>query len=306
MYRLLSTGTLEESIYQRQIFKGALYDLIHDSGEPDSAPSTDKSTDSRSGDAKGHQRRRASREGQGHGAGGTKRKRGRGFSQEELKELFILKTETRSDTYDKLSRGRATATLHEEHSFQPENDGCSGTWDDYLGPSSVLDDALRRALEENGIAGDDDSGSPRTATASRVVTFVRELKRGGQPVSQEETFAGCSHSAALKGTAEISVRENTVEGRFVSNRGEETNAIDAHHATGFSDFVWEEIDCGGESPLLEETRPGLSAPDTISDVEGGKGNPCTKAQGCDGNSEPSARRRRVISEESDSNSSDES
>ncbi|CAM9648460.1 unnamed protein product, partial [Sphacelaria rigidula] len=28
MYRFLTTGTLEESIYQRQIFKGALYDLI--------------------------------------------------------------------------------------------------------------------------------------------------------------------------------------------------------------------------------------------------------------------------------------
>ncbi|CAN0553051.1 unnamed protein product, partial [Ectocarpus sp. 12 AP-2014] len=71
MYRLLSTGTLEESIFQRQIFKGALYDLIHDSNDDPSKES---------------------------GGGGG----GRGFSQEELKELFVLKTETRSDTYDKL------------------------------------------------------------------------------------------------------------------------------------------------------------------------------------------------------------
>ncbi|CAM9490215.1 unnamed protein product, partial [Laminaria digitata] len=34
MYRLLCTGTLEESIFQRQIFKGALYDLIDDSNDP--------------------------------------------------------------------------------------------------------------------------------------------------------------------------------------------------------------------------------------------------------------------------------
>ena len=114
MYRLLSTGTLEESIFQRQIFKGALYDLIHDSNEGDSCSATPTITNS---SISRHEQRKGARKGGGSDGAATTAttatNRGasqssRGFSQEELKELFVLKTATRSDTYDKLRRGRST------------------------------------------------------------------------------------------------------------------------------------------------------------------------------------------------------
>lgn len=200
MYRLLSTGTLEESIFQRQIFKGALYDLIHDSND-------DPSKESGGGDGGGKQRRRGGDDGTAAAAAAGKEgggKSGRGFSQEELKELFVLKAETRSDTYDKLRRGRAAATpmataataAQEGGRYQEsrpereagarrdgEEDGDRGAtaaaapvaveeeaWEDYGGSSAVVDKALRLALLEEATGG--------------VVTFVREVKRGGRPEQQ--------------------------------------------------------------------------------------------------------------------------
>ena len=53
MYRLLCTGTLEESIFQRQIFKGALYDLIDDSSDPCLPPGGVGSTPRRGTDGDG-------------------------------------------------------------------------------------------------------------------------------------------------------------------------------------------------------------------------------------------------------------
>ncbi|CAM9590447.1 unnamed protein product [Ectocarpus sp. 6 AP-2014] len=225
MYRLLSTGTLEESIFQRQIFKGALYDLIHDSND-------DPSKERGGGGGGGRQRRGGGDDGStgaavaaaaaaGKGGGG---KSGRGFSQEELKELFVLKTETRSDTYDKLRRGRAAATptaagaasAHEGGRYQEvtpereagargdgEEDGGRGAtaaaapvvaveeeaWEDYGGPSAVVDKALRLALLEEPTGTSSQVGGGGGG-AGGVVTFVREVKRGGRPEQQQQRGGG--------------------------------------------------------------------------------------------------------------------
>lgn len=123
MYRLLCTGTLEESIFQRQIFKGALYDLIDDSNDPSLPPpggsggTPRRSMDDRGGGDRpgGPKGRRPSGGGRGGGRGSSPAEGGaadsRGFSQEELKQLFVLKKTTKSDTYDKLKRRRATTTM---------------------------------------------------------------------------------------------------------------------------------------------------------------------------------------------------
>lgn len=168
MYRLLSTGTLEETIFQRQIFKGALYGLIHDSNQSSSSCITPASLDSGGRGQVGGGERDNDR-------GGTRSREGRGFSQEELKELFVLKTGTASDTYDKLRRRHPLAQRGNGVSerLSPSEDNHDGTesstegWKEYKTPSDVSDMALRRALEN------------QTAKVGGVVTFVREVKRGG-------------------------------------------------------------------------------------------------------------------------------
>lgn len=127
MYRFLTTGTLEESIYQRQIFKGALYDLIHDSNEPSSSAinpaahghndngryGTGSATEKMGGEAPEqlHQGLSSwSREGTAGGARSRRSGQARGFSQEELRELFVLKSDTNCDTYDKLTTGGHQST----------------------------------------------------------------------------------------------------------------------------------------------------------------------------------------------------
>lgn len=248
MYRLLCTGTLEESIFQRQIFKGALYDLIHDSNDgPCSLPADGLcpagSTDDNDIETitTGVQQRKGrysstgeSRRGGASHKTGKEGRQGRGFSQAELKELFTLKTDTRSDTYDKLTRGRgqesATSMIpplsllpqegsghHQKarphpdagstgrkSSFGDETTGEAGShqiggrrmvgtdageeWKDYTGPSGILDQALRRALGETGNTVCGDAARETTATvASSVVTFVREVKRGGEPAEPKMT-----------------------------------------------------------------------------------------------------------------------
>ncbi|CAB1102361.1 unnamed protein product [Ectocarpus sp. CCAP 1310/34] len=240
MYRLLSTGTLEESIFQRQIFKGALYDLIHDSNDDPSKESGG------SGGGVGRQRRGGGDDGTAAAAAAGKEgggKSGRGFSQEELKELFVLKAETRSDTYDKLRRGRAAATpraagaagVREGGRYQEvtlerevgargdgEEDGWQGptaaaapvvdveeqAWEDYVGPSAVVDKALRLALLEEATGTPSQvggSGGGGGGGVGGVVTFVREVKRGGRPEQQRGGggvgTGGASHSqfAAFEG-----------------------------------------------------------------------------------------------------------
>ncbi|CAM9648359.1 unnamed protein product, partial [Ectocarpus sp. 8 AP-2014] len=238
MYRLLSTGTLEESIFQRQIFKGALYDLIHDSND-------DPSKKSGGGSGGGRHRRGGGDDGTavaaaaaaaaGKEGGG---KSGRGFSQEELKELFVLKTETRSDTYDKLRRGRAAATpraagaaaAQEGGRYQEttpereagargdgEEDGGRGptaaaapvvaveeeAWEDYGGPSAVVDKALRLALLEEATGTSSQVGAGAGAGAGGsgaggVVTFVREVKRGGKPEQQRDGSGGVGTGGASR------------------------------------------------------------------------------------------------------------
>lgn len=245
MYRLLSTGTLEESIFQRQIFKGALYDLIHDSNEGEEGGG------SRAGTRQ--EKRQGARGGGGNGdsatapapAAATKGGAGRssrGFSRDELKELFVLKTATRSDTYDKLRRGRtaaaaasaaeATATTATEGgryglatADEEAGRGCQEAggaeggatatagagvpvdeaWKHYAGPSEVSDKALRLALLAGEAGGGGASGDG--TMASSAVTYVREVKRGGrteQQMEQHERAEAASRSpfGALGGAKE--------------------------------------------------------------------------------------------------------
>lgn len=81
MYRLLTTGTVEEKIYQRQRAKGEIADVTIGSG---------------GGVA-------------GGGAGSNKAEGSRSvkgqFSKEELKQLFTLRTDTKCDTADVLKGG---------------------------------------------------------------------------------------------------------------------------------------------------------------------------------------------------------
>lgn len=273
MYRLLCTGTLEESIFQRQIFKGALYDLIDDSNDPSLPPpggvgstprrSTD---DDDGGDRPGKRKGRRPSGlcgGGGPGSGATKggTADSRRFSQEELKQLFVLKKTTKSDTYDKLTRRRATTTMtaaaatatmstsprgsssrrYQDTPFiscdgstnsvdggsfaarpaPPTTSSDSGRemdeaeatadpvvsvderWNAYEGPPGVSDKALRWALEGSCTGTDDDgaAGNASAAAAGRVVTFVREVLRGGgaAPLPQpREIRAGRDPIAAQK------------------------------------------------------------------------------------------------------------
>lgn len=263
MYRLLCTGTLEESIFQRQIFKGALYDLIHDSNDP-CLPSggvggTPCGIDGGDGGGKpgGCKARRPSGGSGGGGRGGAGKGAAadsRGFSQEELKELFVLKKTTKSDTYDKLKRRREASTTTTTTAASPRGSSSSSSrryqdsplirrdgstssgdggslaaestsptasgddvrevdetetaadptsvderWKAYEGPSDVLDKALRWALEESCAAteGDGDGTGNASAAAGSVVTFVREVLRGGGPAPPpRENSAGRGPVAA--------------------------------------------------------------------------------------------------------------
>ncbi|CAM9661196.1 unnamed protein product, partial [Hapterophycus canaliculatus] len=229
MYRLLSTGTLEEKIYQRQIFKGALYDLIHESNDPSKE------------DGQGRRERRAGSDGgDSNPAAGAAKGPGaqssRGFSQEELKELFVLKTGTKSDTFDKLRRGIPAAAASaavaemptvgrsEQTAVEGEQressrgevgvvgaaaetpDAADEAWEDYGGPSRVLDEALRHALLE-GAAGAETAAGSAGGDGAGVVTFVREVKRGGEAGQQRRPSGGATGTvcrspfAALEGGA---------------------------------------------------------------------------------------------------------
>lgn len=188
MYRFVTTGTLEESIYQRQIFKGALYDLIQDSN--DQAHSATR-----------HGRQLRETDGRT-----TRRERGRRFSQEELRELFVLKTNTVCDTFDKLSRAsrQAAGALNGVQNHRRSSSNTNWRYDDalevstlptsrppdhineeasqrkvsgqdwksYEGPESVTDEALRVALR--GMS----AGCSNQVLRPNVVSFVHEIKRG--------------------------------------------------------------------------------------------------------------------------------
>ncbi len=77
-------GTIDEKIYQRQLMKGQIADMM---------------------------------EGQG-GAKGKKAGAGSLFSVEELKELFKLRLDTPSDTHDLLCKGSAATSMSYAHGMQ--------------------------------------------------------------------------------------------------------------------------------------------------------------------------------------------
>ncbi|KAL0049394.1 hypothetical protein WJX82_001168 [Trebouxia sp. C0006] len=111
VYRLLTTGTIDEKIYQRQLMKGQIADMM---------------------------------EGQG-GAKVKKAGAGSRFSVEELKELFKLRLDTPSDTHDLLCKG-STAT---DSSLAKGLSGINeGEWED---ASASLDDHALQAAVADGV-----------------------------------------------------------------------------------------------------------------------------------------------------------
>lgn len=215
MYRLLSTGTLEESMFQRQIFKGALYGLIQgsndESGEHSSSSSNGSGTQQPQRGKEGGRNDEDSLAEAAKGCGAQSSSSSSCFSQEELKELFVLKTGTKSDTYDKLRRGQAAAAAatattamatmmppegknsRYEHSTSTaeklaeeevnQKDGVIDAptpvgqeWKDYPGPSEIVDKALRLALleeEATGIGTAARVGDCDGGASNKVVTNAR-------------------------------------------------------------------------------------------------------------------------------------
>ncbi|KAL3144372.1 hypothetical protein ABBQ32_004125 [Trebouxia sp. C0010 RCD-2024] len=109
VYRLLTTGTIDEKIYQRQLMKGQIANMM---------------------------------EGQGAGKG-KKGGAGSGFSVEDLKELFKLRLDTPSDTHDLLCKGSASQGKSAAKGL-PSID--HGAWQD--ASASVEDHALQAAVAD--------------------------------------------------------------------------------------------------------------------------------------------------------------
>ncbi|CAM9782699.1 unnamed protein product [Chrysoparadoxa australica] len=123
IYRLILTGSMEEVIYQRQLFKGQLYSVM----DGESGSSTAAQEKKSSGGAKGR------------------------FSLSELKELFVLKTSTDCDTFDKMST--------------QESGEAACAWEAYAGPESLSDAPLKLAISQH-------------QELAQVISFVHTEHRG--------------------------------------------------------------------------------------------------------------------------------
>lgn len=179
MYRLITTGTLEESIYQRQIFKGALYDLIRDSNQPSSSASsqsppkshTDHLDDGRYGACQKAAEvvtDRSQTESDGGGSAGGAQSN-RGFSKEELRELFLLKMETQCDTFDKLRRGQYRTA---DKRRNDDDDGMPVLMGDESGQQDFEIENPSRYSDRNGIGmcSTDKKGNSGEQAAERVAS----------------------------------------------------------------------------------------------------------------------------------------
>ena len=129
IWRMLSTGTVEERIYQRQIFKRGLNALVDEQPVGEHAPPSNDAAVSSSAAAAG---------GTGSGAGAGRS----GFSQEELREIF---------TFDEAALSTTIETLLQHDMMRlglltDERAWVAGLSDPLLARTLADDAALRRCL----------------------------------------------------------------------------------------------------------------------------------------------------------------
>ena len=129
IWRMLSTGTVEERIYQRQIFKRGLNALVDEQPVGEHAPPSDVAAVSSSAAAAGGA-------GSGGGAGRS------GFSQEELREIFSCDEAALSTTIETLLQHDTMrlGLLTDERAW------VAGLSDPLLARTLADDAALRRCL----------------------------------------------------------------------------------------------------------------------------------------------------------------
>lgn len=142
IYRLLTTGTMDEKIYQRQITKQGLADTFMDGGAASSTlpPSTGK-----------RPLLSVSRDLKLKGGGGKNT-----FSLLELKDLFSLNTETKSNTHDllgcdcqSLQDGICVETSPASSSSTPAGRSTSIISTD----NEEADESLEQTSDEEGLGG---------------------------------------------------------------------------------------------------------------------------------------------------------
>ncbi|KAI3434723.1 hypothetical protein D9Q98_002784 [Chlorella vulgaris] len=165
VYRLLTTGTLDEKMYQRQLKKGDL------------AATT-------MGGAGG---------GGGTSGGEAAKKAGGKFSKEELKQLFTLRTDTCCDTADLLSQAAAAA----QRSLQRA--GCVGGGSGDQEGAGTAASASAAASEFRNVAASCTDVPLSAAIQAGHVTFVHlepaqlavaAAAASAQPVAGEAGIAG--------------------------------------------------------------------------------------------------------------------
>jgi hypothetical protein len=168
IYRLLTTGTIEEKIFQRQLAKGALAAVLEDSGERDAAEEEEEEAEEEEAAAAGAA---------AAGAAAAERRGGaaRQFSQTELRELFTLQADTLCDTADLLRRRGAL-----------QGRGAAGGWANACDAPAELGCALLRTIFAR---------SPDVA--GRAISFLHvEAEEGGAPAAAAPAPASPVRAAA--------------------------------------------------------------------------------------------------------------
>lgn len=139
IYRLLSTGTLEEKIFQRQILKGDVADAM---GYAANAASGNANAAARGPNS---------------------------FSKEELRDLFRYAPTTRCDTVDVLRRKGEGHARGETREVPEHWRACAGEAEGGLADAPLAD--AMRLTHETGVGDADETGG------ERVVSFVCELPK---------------------------------------------------------------------------------------------------------------------------------
>ena len=137
IYRLLSTGTVEEKIFQRQILKQEFASVL--------------------------KKRNGKQEGSGKQP--QARSEVRHFSPEELKQLFLPPVQTKCQTYDLIQNlsnktkrlGTATTNDYGEENNDKDVENRLELFPNYRGPQDITDDILKKQVQ---------------SVLSNIVTFV--------------------------------------------------------------------------------------------------------------------------------------
>ena len=150
IYRLLSTGTLEEKIFQRQILKGDVADAM---GYAANAASGNANAAARGPNS---------------------------FSKEELRDLFRYAPTTRCDTVDVLRRKGEGHARGETREVPEHWRACAGEAEGGLADAPLAD--AMRLTHETGVGDADET------EGERVVSFVCELPKvtGAPAVTVQE------------------------------------------------------------------------------------------------------------------------